>query len=371
LSICHIISGLGTGGAERMLERLLSLAPENQVVISLSVAGPQAEAIKRLGVSVYALGLKLSPDLPLRLLAFARLLRQIKPDVVVGWMYHGNLAASFGGVVCNAPVVWNVRHSVHDLSHEKFGLRAVIHAGSWISFHPREIVYNSEVAAEQHQRLGYKADRSSVLPNGFETQQYVPDPVARAEVRAELELTSDAFLVGHVARYHPMKDHKGFLNAAARLVKTVSAAQFLMIGFGVTEENTELVDEIERLGLSGRVHLLGERQDIPRLMAAFDVQVSSSVWGEGFPNVVGEAMACGVPAVVTDIGDSSRLVGNVGRVVPPGDTAALCDALEGLYAMGAEARAQLGVAARKRAVDEFDLLKISGKYYALWAACVT
>ncbi len=356
--ILHIITGFSTGGAERMLVRLLAVDRSRQMVLSLRGDGPQGDALRALGIPVHVVGL--------RLWCLLRLLRRLRPDVVVGWMYHSNLVATLAGCLYRAPVVWNIRHSVADLRHEKRLLRWMIRAGGWLSSTPRALVYNSAVSAAQHAELGYDVARAVVVPNGVDTAQFHPSSKARAALCAGLGLDAESFIVGHMARFHPMKDHLGFLRAAALLRESVLEAHFVMAGCGVDLANDEFLAEIDRLGLAGRVHLLGERSDVAALLAGLDLFVLSSAWGEGFPNVVLEAMACGVPVVTTDVGDASVVVGDAGLAVLPGDPKVLAESMSIIHRLGFEGRMKLGLLARKRAVEHFDIQTVSQYYRATW-----
>jgi len=170
---------------------------------------------------------------------------------------------------------------------------------------------------------------------------------------------------GHVARFDPMKDHAGLLRAAAALVAARPQARLVLIGQGVDGANPALARAVAEYGLAGHAHLLGPRPDVAAWTAGFDVAVSSSV-SEGFPNVVGEAMACGVPCLVTDVGDSALVVGDAGRVVPPADAAALAAAAAALVDLGEDGRRRLGAAARARVAAEFGLPVVIGRYEAFY-----
>lgn len=358
IASCHIISGLQTGGAERMLVRLLEGQSNGQVVICLGNDGPQGSAMRKMGVPVYVLGH--------RIWKLLSLLARLHPEVVVGWMYHGNIVAMVMGWLWRKPVVWNVRHSVNDLSQEKPSLRWVIRVGAWCSLCPRTIVYNSVVAAEQHNALGYAAANARVLPNGLDTSAYCPIPEARKQLVSEQGLSAQSFIIGHLARFHPMKDHLGFLDSAALLAKSAPDVHFVLAGRGVDNCNIELLSAVNRLGLSGKVQLLGERDDVARLLSAFHVFVLSSAWGEGFPNVLLEAMACGVPVVTTDVGDARFVVQNMGKVVPPADSRTLAAAMKEMYDMDRAQLRRLGLGARQRVVETFDIRDVVQAYHATW-----
>jgi glycosyltransferase involved in cell wall biosynthesis len=366
--ILHVINDLDTGGAEMMLLKLLShtnrelFAP---TVISLLDGGVIRQKIEALGLPVYRLG-GVNPSSLLRLRG---LVRELEPDLVQGWMYYGNLAAQMSAAFLPrpAPVVWNIRHSLSRLRDEKFLTVATVWLGARLSAFPVRIVNNSLASTDQHERrMGYCAGKWEMIPNGFDTDLFVPSQSAREEVRSLLGLNPDTLLIGLIGRLHPQKDHGNFLHAAALLLRTNPAVSFLMAGPGVTGESQELMGLMEKLGISRRVHLLGERSDTPRIMAALDIATISSSFGEGFPNVIGEAMSCGVPCVATDVGDSARIIGPTGTVVPPRDAHALSDAWRRLVDGGEAWRRELGESARNRVIERYPLEMVVRRYEELY-----
>lgn len=367
----HVISHLMTGGSETMLLKLLAATPrelQDPRVVSLLSVGTVGPRIRALGIPVEALEIRRVPGLPAALLALRRTAGRTSTDVVVGWMYHGNLAASLGASLARgAPVIWNIRHSVYDLADEKQSTAWLIRTGAKLSGRAAAIVYNSHIARKQHERLGYASARSTVIPNGFDTACFAPDNSARASVRAELGLPQNALLLGMVARLHPMKDHVGLLRAFATVRERVPGAHLLLAGRDVVASQPQLAAVLRELGLGGAVHLLGERADMPRLAASLDVALSSS-FSEGMPNTVGEAMACGVPCVVTDVGDSALLVGPTGVAVPPRDSQAFAAACTGLLEGSEHKRRELGNQARRRIEQHFGIEAIAKRFQALFAA---
>ncbi|MEW6117623.1 MAG: glycosyltransferase [Nitrospirota bacterium] len=371
ITIAFIITGLSTGGAEMMLYKLLSHMDKerfNPVVISLSDKGTLGGQIESLGIQVLTIGMK--PGLP-TFNGMRRLFRYVyglKPDILQGWMYHGNLAAQIAGIFTarGVPVIWNVRQSLYSLKYEKKGTAFVIKAGSYLSRFPKKIIYNAKTSAEQHEALGYCVDNRLIIPNGFNTNDFSPSVEARNSVRSELKISKDAILVGLIGRYHPMKDHSNFFQAASLLIKRHPQAYFVLAGRQVDFANEHLRQIINDLNISENVRLLGERRDIPRLMAALDIASSSSSHAEGFANVIGEAMSCGVPCVVTNVGDSAFIVGDIGKVVPPRDPVVLATAWSELIEMGEDSRKKLGLKARQRIIDNFSLEKVVKKYEELY-----
>jgi len=298
--------------------------------------------------------------------------RRGKPDLLVGWMYHGNVAASLvrpflpkvGGR--KVPVVWNVRHSADDMKQEKRLTAALIRGGKWWAPGTARIVFNSHHSARRHQSFGYPEEKTAVVPNGFDCELFRPRPEARQWLRGELGVPEETRLVGRVGRLHPVKDYPGFLEAAGRLE---SSLHWVLVGSGLSPENTELADLIRRHGLEERCHLLGERSDLPQIVAGLDLSCSSSL-SEGFPNVVAEAMACGVPCVATDVGASAEIVGETGRIVPPGEPASMAEALDELLRLSREERALLGAAARERIQERYSADVVNPLHLEIWNSCL-
>jgi glycosyltransferase involved in cell wall biosynthesis len=370
MRILHLITDLGTGGAEMMLYKLLSRLDANRFhpqVISLMDGGPLRDRIGDLGIAIDSLGMKPRWPRPADAARLVQAVRRRPPDIIQGWMFHGCLATEFVRLFLRPrkPVVWNIRYSLHNMDGEKPARITVIRWLARLSSRPVQILYNSRTSAAQHEEFGYDARRTLVIPNGFDCDLFRPDPPARWSVRQELGLPAGTLLIGLVARMSPVKDHATFLKAAGLLASQVPPVHFVLIGRRTDSSNHVLASQIESLGLRGRVHLLGERHDMPRLTAALDLATCCSL-AESFPNVLGEAMACGVPCVATNVGDAAWIVGETGRVVATRSPAALSQAWKELLALGAERRRLLGEAARRRVVREFSLDRIAGEYENLY-----
>lgn len=370
MRILHVITSLGTGGTEMMLFKLLSAGKREwaQAVVSIddhpSIIAPR---IAELGFEVHNLGVNRSLPNPIRALSVVPIARRFRPDLIQGWMYHGNLLASHAAAreKRNVPVLWNIQQSLYDISKERWLTSMVIRMGVRYSRRPAKIIYNSRTAARQHEEFGYCAKKTIVIPTGYDCTVFHPDEHARREVRAELGIKDDQVLVGLVARYHPMKDHAGFFRAARIVAQAHPSVRFVLSGRG-TDAQSPVADLARASQLQDRVFLLGERPDIPRLTAALDIACSASAWGEGFSNTVGEAMTSGVPCVVTDVGDSAYAIGDTGISVPPSNPQALADAISRLVLAGPEQRRCLGEAARRRIETEFSLPAIASRYEELY-----
>jgi glycosyltransferase involved in cell wall biosynthesis len=286
-------------------------------------------------------------------------------------MYHANLLGVIAGKLAGVPhIVWNIRSSNIDFSHYRRLTRWTVFLGARLSGFVDAVIVNSEVGRSVHRAWGYHNARMIVIPNGFNIDHLKPDPSARGSVRAELGVRQDTLLIGLIARYHPRKDHASFLNAAALLCRREPLVHYLLAGDGVALENSELSHLVRENGLERHIHLLGRRRDIPRLTAALDIATSSSAFGEGFSNAVGEAMACGVPCVVTDVGDAADIVGDTGSVVPAGNPEALARGLADMMDLGPDGRKALGQRARQRVEARFSQARMVEAYESLYERLV-
>lgn len=364
MRILHVITGLGRGGAETQLARLLSYQPAGAAVFSIREPGSLAEAITAAGVPVYSGGAR-GPMSPRWLPKLRQAVRQHRPEIVSGWMYHGNLAAILAWHWAQpASLLWNIRHSLHDLRREKTTTRYIIQAGAMLSTMPARIFYNSTVAASQHEAIGYRAKHRQVIPNGFDTDRFRPDPAAREALRRELGIGPHERLIGVVGRSHPMKNHVGFLSAFAQLRRELRGVCAIIVGSNVDAVDGDLVHLRTQLGLEASVHLMPDTPHPERVYPALDLFVLPSSWGEAFPNVVGEAMACGVPCLVTDVGDVATVVGDTGFVASSGVPEVLAARMAEALACSRAELAELGERARHRIETNYSADRVAQAYYA-------
>ncbi|HSV13390.1 MAG TPA: glycosyltransferase [Tepidisphaeraceae bacterium] len=370
LSVVHIINSFQFGGAERMLCNLLLNTDMDRFepsVVSLiddmTVAAPIIDA----GIPITVVGMRPGIPDPRGIARLARHLWRLKPAVIQTWMDHSNLIGGIAArLVSRTPLVWGIHHSNHIPSLTKKSTLATVWACKMFSRRvPTRIVCCSEHARGMYAQRGFADDKLMVIPNGFDVSAFRPDPAARANLRRELDVHPQTPLVGLIARYDPFKDHETFLRAAAKLKRIRPDVHYVLCGHNVDSNNSVLMAMIGSLGIGEQCHLIGARTDVPRVLAGLDLAAQSSV-SEAFPLVLGEAMACGVPCVATDVGDSRLIVGDTGKIVPARDPDALAAGMGEMLAMRSSALQQLGITARTRVREMFDLKSVTRRYESLY-----
>ena len=369
IRVMHVITGLGVGGAETMLCKLLQDIDHQEfasTVVTLTSGGALEDNIRTLGIPIHDLGMRPGVPNPIAVLRLVRLLRRERPHVLQTWLYHADLLGVAAAALARTPAVaWNIRRSTMDARYSH-GLKGIVlRLLARLSFFPDVVVANSDAGIAAHKQLGYRPRRWEMIPNGFDLRRFHPSATARGDVRRELKLADDALLIGLVARYDPQKNHEAFLRAAVALRATHDAS-FVLVGPGVSRSNLALTNLVADLELASEVLLLGERTDIPRLTAALDVATCSSAGGEGFPNVLGEAMACGVPVVTTDVGDTATIVGDAGVIAREATPAAIAAGWRSVLDLPTAERRRLGERARRRVAERYDLKVVAGQYAAMY-----
>jgi len=372
MKILHIITGLNIGGAEGVLYRLIRNSSKHRhFVISLKDKGFFGEKFDFEGTLLYTLNMPSGWISIKGLRKLYMLIRSIKPDVIQTWMYHGDflggLMAKIAG--CNK-IVWSVRHSTLIVGHISMSTRIIgkscALSSDWI---PKRIVFNSNKSIQLHIAKGYSQKKVVLIPNGFNCEKFRPNKLEREKLRKELGVKQHEVILGMVARWEPVKDYTNFFSAINILNSTINCLfKVVLIGSGITDYNLNLIKLCNLYSVINKVHLLGPRDDISSLMNAMDICVLSS-FSESFPNVIAEAMACGVPVVTTDVGDSALIVNNLGWVVKPSDSSSLANAISLAIAekinepKAWEARK---IACRNHIIDNYSLERMVSSFERVW-----
>lgn len=367
IRVAHVITGLEIGGMENLLAKILSRQDRARFsarVMSLTTLGGPAREIEAMGVSVQALGMSGLLSLPLAWHRLTKWLREEPTDLVQTWMYHADFLGGLAAKRTRKPVIWTEGQSNLSPAVNRRSTLLTARACAFLSRTvPARVAAVGQSVARAHAAFGYAAGKIVPIPNGFDADRFAPDPAARAAVRAEFHWPADAFLVGIGGRLDPQKDQPGFLAAFAQVAAEVPGARALLWGDNV--DDAHLGAKLAAHGLQGKALLLGRRPDLPRLLAALDVYVNSSV-GEGFASVIGEAMAAGVPCAVTNVGDSADIVSDTGRVAAAGDPVSLAQAILALHRAGPTERHAMGQKARARVLENFTLNRVARRYEALY-----
>ena len=368
MKVAHLLNSAAVGGTETMLHKLISNTPQlSHYVVPLVDSGVVGEKIARLGTAVDSFDVVRRGRPSLRgLWRLTTAIREFKPDVIQTWAYYSDLVGAYLSKRLARPVVWSIRHGTLDPTIDSTKLIFSARLGALISSRvPHCIVFNSRAAQSVARGIGYDEDKMVYIPNGFELHRFKPSHAAREQLRAKLGLSPSDRLVGMCARFHPHKGHRDFVAAAGILAARYRNVHFALVGRHVDPSNLELQQLVNATGSASRFHLLGPWDQTETFYPALDAFVLPSVT-EAMPNVVGEAMACGIFCVVTDVGDARHLVGDAGAVVPVGDVHGMAAAVENHFDTPAPRRRQLGRIARERIASKFDICNVTDQFVDVW-----
>jgi glycosyltransferase involved in cell wall biosynthesis len=358
IRVCFLIRQLNLGGAQRQLLELAKGLDRTKFEITILTfydGGIYAAPAQQLeGVRYRSLHKRGRWDLFGFVRRLVRRLRQMPPQILHGYLGVSNLLCVLvKPLLRGVRIVWGMRASNMDwerydwLENFVFGLQRF--SSRWADL----IIVNSQAGRDYLLRHDFPEHKMLVIPNGIDIEYFRPDDAARAQVRAEWKIGAEEKLIGMVARFDPMKDHATFLHAAAALLQTRDDVRFVVVGEGNLSYQNQLRAQFDVLLMTQKVRWVGARSDMPAVYNAMDIVTSSSAYGEGFSNVIGEAMACGVPCVATAAGDSAMIVGDAGIVIPPGNVEALREAWQKMLFSDSQLRRALGEKARARIVENF------------------
>ena len=365
----HIIASLDIGGAETMLSRLINHRPnllKSTIVISLTNNGKIGRALEEIGVKVICLEMKNWLSIFKTLLKLKKIIRIERPNIIHTWMYHANI---FGGIAAylakNQNIIWSIRRSQFTRK-ESLSTFIVMKIGAMFSsIIPKSIVHVAESGLKNHQKYGYKSNNTLVIPNGFDLEKLKYDQIVRKKIRNKLNLNDDQILVGSVGRFHVSKGYETLISSSVNVLKVHKNVKYLLIGRNLDEQNSILMKWINKTGFAENFIMVGEKQDIPEYMNAMDIFCLPSIT-EGFPNVIGEAMASGLPCVASRVGDVEKITGDTAILVEPNNNELLSKGLNKILSMDSKKRKIMGSKGRRKIEKEYPINLICEKYYNLY-----
>lgn len=373
MNVLHVITSLDQGGAENALYRLICYDKNNKhTVISLTGLGVYGNKISMEGAVVYDAGMKKGQFKIKSFIKLVRLIKSSKPDVVQTWMYHadllGGLAAKFAS--CKS-IVWGL----HNFNISKTALGAstsiIVRICAFFSnLVPTKIISCSSSAVSVHLQIGYNKKKFEVIPLGYDLSVFKENTNDFERIRGNWGIKPNGVVLGCVARWDKQKDHRNFFKAISILRRKGYHFSAVFIGSEMKKENEELAKLLKSLNLDKdkELYFLGPSSNVPQVLNGMTIHVLSSI-GEAFPNVVAESMSCGVPCVVTNVGDSSFIVNNFGWVVKPSDSEELASAIESAILEknnNPDAWQQRKNNCRKHIEQNFSVEKMVFNYNAVW-----
>lgn len=404
IRVLHIISGLGQGGAESVLTRLASHSQEKNIVLSFADEGVYGESIRQAGIELHCLGMQAGRITPSDFWRLIKKIRELKPDVVQTWMYHADFIAGLAARLAGFKhIAWGIRNSGYQLKQSSRSAYYLARLSGLVSrLIPQKIIACGEQAAYLHQQWHYDKSRMQVIQNGYDLSRWQEDTAAAKALRQTWGVQTNQPVLGFVARWNPLKDHASLLCAFKALQQYYPDARLVLIGKGLETSNAQLMKVLQDLGLvaaggadmpdapptfemsdnakvpamdryqakrQADVLLLSMRHDVPAIMSALDLHVLSSI-AEGFPNVVAEAMACGTPCVVTDVGDAALMVGEFGWVAKPSQPSDLAEkmrqALSYVQGLSDSDKTHYKQEIRQYVLENFSLETMVQRYEQIW-----
>lgn len=365
LKIVSIIIGLDVGGAEKMLSRLAERYHEDDLIdhtiITLTDLGAFGRQLRRNGIRIYTVGLGNFFLLPFHFVKLIILIKKLRPQLVQTWMVHADLIGGLAAYIAGVPnIVWGVRTTDYNIESRKTRLiRRLCIIASYLI--PTSIICAASSSLKNSSDAGYNKKLLSVIHNGFDYDGLQRAVGTGKQFREALGIKKGDLLVGNIGRFNTAKDHRNFIQASLLVSAEFPSAKFILIGRDISTNNSAIDLEIRETNLKEKFFLLDERDDIPTCIDALDLFVLSSR-SEGFPNVLGEAMAMGVPCVTTDVGDAKIIIGPGGRVVRPQDHEALSGAMLEVLKLPQDSRKDYGKRLSLRIQKEFSLTKIKNQY---------
>jgi len=355
--VLHVITNFAAvGGAEMMLSRLIQAQPDCQhYVVALMQINQTYHAALQQCAAHYALhwnGLNTLQSI----FKLRKIIQDIQPDVIQGWMYHANVLTTLStmGLKTKPPVFWGIHHSLASPKEESRSTKIALQLSRYLSSFASGIIYCAQSALQQHQAFGFRNPRQLVIPNGIELERF--------QFRSFSE--HSPLVVGFAGRFHPAKGYAYLLETIVRL--RGYPVRFKIAGRGANLDNPELHALLEQHQVDfNQIELLDQVEDMPNFYASLDLFLMTSIT-EGFPNVLVEAMASGVPCITTDVGDAGLIVADTGYVVPPRDATQMAASILQYLELSVQEKQQKQNNARSRIEENFTIQAIRQNYLHVW-----
>ena len=366
--IVHIISGLKSGGAERSLFNVCNFNISDYFIQSVICLGDKAvygDKLEELGVEVYYLNFKNSNKL-YAFLNFKNIIKKLSPDIIQGWMTHGNFASVLAYFILSGrpSLFWNIRQTVYKLKHEYILTRFLFLINILLSRIPNGIISNANISIKQLIKFGYKNDSFILIPNGFDTNYWKPDHNLRQIERNKLKFNDNDFVIGYVGRYHPMKNIKLLLESFHKLSQQNSKVKLVIVGQNLNNYNINEKSIIDMIPLK-QILIIDITEDVKKYYNIFDLLILCSAWGEGFPNVLGEAMSSELCCISTPVGDTPDILEDVGYLVPLDDVDFLIEKVKNCMDNPEELN-KLGRKARIKILNQYSMEKTINSYLNIY-----
>ena len=367
--VLHVIYSLGQGGAERTLTNICLKSKKHiHHIVCLTTKSFYSNLLEENNIKIYELNMNKFYFLFIAPIKFYSILRKIKPEIVQTWMYHSDL---FGGIIARLAgikiVLWNVRSSSFKVPEITYSSLLASRINSLISwFIPTNIICCGKYAAQCHVNQGYESSKIKIIFNGVNTKLFAPNNENRSLVRKKYRIKPDTILLGMVARYTPVKDHRTLLKALSLLNNLKQKWICILSGRGMDHNNYELLEMINSLKLSKKVILIGTQININEIYNALDLHILTST-SEGFPNCLIEALSSGIPCISTNVGDAKYILKDVGWIVNPSNPYQLAEVLKKFFNLTESERKKISEFSRNRIKSEFSLAKLIENYDDLYS----
>tara|TARA_B100000989_G_scaffold299063_1_gene292770 strand:+ start:15599 stop:16726 length:1128 start_codon:yes stop_codon:yes gene_type:complete len=368
MKVLHIITGLGDGGAEQTLFKICKYdIKNNHIVISLLGPGKYYSLLKNLGIKVYCLNVNYYSIN--KLFFLIKLIRLLKPQIIQTWLVHADLVGGIAAKISGFKnIIWNVRYSNFKIGKAKLLTILIVKLLAKLSFFiPKSIIVVSKKSKKIYENKGYDKKKLIFIPNGYDLSIFRPNYRKKIIFRKKIKIKKNVPLIGNIARFDPKKDHSNLLNALSIIKSKNIRFLCVLVGSNINMKNSKLMSQIKKLKLAKNVKLLGQKKNVTKIMSAIDLYVQSSRYGEGFPNVVAESMACETPSIATNVGDASIIIGKTGWIIPPNNSIKLSKAIESaIIEIGTKKWIRRCKKTRIRIKQNYDINIMLKSYSSLW-----